>query len=224
MPLQDKKHWSAKSDLKHDELKDAVELAVDWVLAHKGQAAGGAAAIAVVAALAALAFYSRRARADAAWDGVIAAESAAGHAADAQPLIARVMSEGGSASASAMARLLDGDLRYAAGQYDQALDAYAKAAAEAPENLKDFALADTVQTLEAAGKSDQCVAAAQSFLDAHGEDLLAPQVHAGLARCLQAQGQADAAKAALQKIALQYPGTPWADWAAARLAAPAAAK
>lgn len=223
MPLQDKKHWSAKSDLKHDELKDAVELAVDWVLANKGQAAGGVAAIVVVAALAALVFYSRRARADAAWDGVFAAEST-GHAADAQPLIARVLTEGGSASASTVARLLDGDLRYSAGQYDQALDAYAKAAAEAPENLKTFALADTVQTLEAAGKSDQCVAAAQSFLDAHGEDLLAPQVHAGLARCLQAEGQADAAKAALQKIALQYPGTPWADWATARLAPPAPAK
>ncbi|NNN06306.1 MAG: hypothetical protein HKL90_10435, partial [Elusimicrobia bacterium] len=63
MPLQDKKHWSAKSDLKHDELKDAVELAVDWVLTNKGQAAGGVAAIVVVAALAALMFYSRRARA-----------------------------------------------------------------------------------------------------------------------------------------------------------------
>jgi predicted negative regulator of RcsB-dependent stress response len=117
-----------------------------------------------------------------------------------------------------MARILDGDMHFPRGEYDQALSSYDKAAQESPEALKPFALSDKILTLEAAGKADQCVSAAQSFLDTTPDHLLAPLVHACLARCQLAEGQADAAKATLQKITIQYPNTPWDEWAKGRLA------
>jgi TolA-binding protein len=98
---------------------------------------------------------------------------------------------------------------------------YDKAAQVAPDSLRAYALADKVSTLEAAGKSADCAAAAQSFLDANGDHLLAAQVHVSLARCQSALGQADAAKGTLQRISLQYPNTPWSAWASARLQIPA---
>ena len=58
---------------------------------------------------------------------------------------------------------------------------------------------------------------AQRFLDAYGDHFLAPQVHSCLARSLESAGQAAQAKAAFQKIALQYADTSWAAWAQARL-------
>ncbi len=221
MPISDKKHWSAKSDLKHDELKDAVEVALEWVLANRAQAAGILAGIVVATAVASVAVYARRARRDAAWNDLIAAESDAGEGkiADAQPLIARAQAGGGGAAVQTMARLLDGDLRYASGQYDLALDSYQKAAESAPENLRGYALADQVQTLAAAGKADRCVSSAQSFIDNRSGDLLAPLVLSTMARCQSDEGQAAAAQATYQKIALMYPQTPWADMAEARLTA-----
>ncbi len=94
---------------------------------------------------------------------------------------------------------------------------YDKAAQDAPDSLRPYALADKIMTLQAAGKSAECAAAAQSFLEATPDHLMAAQVHVALARCQLAQGQSEAAKGTLQRISLQYPGTPWAEWATARL-------
>jgi predicted negative regulator of RcsB-dependent stress response len=226
MALKDKKHWSAKSDLKHDEVKDAVEAIFDWILGNRAQAAGILAGVVAAAVVIGVIVYSRRAREGAAWDKLSQAESSAdaGRASDAQALIGQIETEGGSASAAALARLLDGDMHYLRAEYDPAAASFKQAEDASPEPLKTFALADEVAAYEAAGKADQCVRAAQSFLDAHAGDILAPQVHTSLARCQFAEGQADAAKASLQKIGLLYQNTPWAEWAAARLAVAAAAK
>jgi predicted negative regulator of RcsB-dependent stress response len=116
--------------------------------------------------------------------------------------------------------MLQGDLHYPHGEFDQALASYDKAAQTAPDSLRPYALADKVMTLQAAGKAAECAAAAQSFLDATPDHLLAAQVHVSLARCQLAQGQAEAAKNTLQRISLQYPNTPWAEWASARLQTP----
>jgi len=220
MATPDRKHWSAKSSVKHDELRDSVEWLIDWVAANRAQAAGilGVAVAAVLAA--GLVVYARRARTDAAWDKLTQAEEAAASSKpqEAQALLAQVYQDGGSAAAGSMALLLEGDMHHGRAEYDQALASYDKASEQAPETLKPFALSDKILTLEAAGKAEQCVSAAQSFLDATPDHLLAPLIHACLARCQLAEGQADAAKATLQKISLQYANTPWDDWAKGRLA------
>jgi tetratricopeptide (TPR) repeat protein len=222
MTLKDKKHWAHKSEAAQDEVRDALEMSFDWVMANRRQAAYGAGAIAAVALIVGFFIYQRNASIDAAWDKLSQAELYAysGRAAESLPLLNEAAS-GASPAASAMAHILEGDLHYPKGEYDQALASYDKAAAEAPENLRPFAQADRVMALEAAGKAADCAAAAQSFLSTYPEHLLAPQTHTALARCQQAAGQADAAKSTLQRISLQYQGTPWAAWASSRLAAPA---
>lgn len=225
MALKDKKHWSDQSEAARDEVRDAVEEAVDWVLTRHREAAIAAGGVVVGALLLGLFLYSRQARANEAWDKLSQAEIYAysGRPADSETVIKQVTDGNGSAAASALADMLAGDLKYPGGKFDEAAAAYGKAAAEAPEALRPFALAEKVLALEAAGKSAECAAAAQSFLDATPENLLAASVHTALARCQLAAGSADAAKQTLQRIALQYPNTPWAEWATARLAPPAAA-
>jgi predicted negative regulator of RcsB-dependent stress response len=116
--------------------------------------------------------------------------------------------------------MFQGDLKAPKGDFAAALASYDAAAASAPEVLRPFATAEKVMTLEVAGKYAECAASAQQFLDANFDHVLAAKVHTVLARCQMAQGQADAAKATLQRIALQYPNTPWADWATNRLQPP----
>lgn len=219
MTTQNKKHWSNKSEAARDEVKDALEEAIGWVLVHRREAGWTAGGVAAAAVVLGLFLYGRQARANAAWDKLSQAELYAysGRPQEAQALAAQVSEERGSAAASALAHLLEGDLHYPKGEFDQALAAYDKAAQEAPEPLRPYAAAEKVMTLEAAGKAADCAAAAQSFLDVNADHLLAAQVHSALARCQLAQGQGDAAKATLQRIALQYQNTPWAEWANFRL-------
>jgi tetratricopeptide (TPR) repeat protein len=219
MTIKDTKHWATKSEAAKDEVKDFVEESVEWLIIRRREAGITAGAVAVVALIAGLFLYGRHTRVNAAWDKLSQAELYAysGRVPEAQSLLTQVASEGGAPAASALANMLQGDLHYPHAEYDQALTAYDKAAQDAPEALKPYALADKVMTLQAAGKSAECASAAQSFLDATPDHLLAAQVHVALARCQLAQGQSEAAKTTMQRISLQYPNTPWSEWASARL-------
>lgn len=220
MTLKDKKHWSHKSEAAQDEVKDAIEEAVDWLILRRREASYAFAAVAAVALVAGLILYQRRVSIENAWDKLSQAELYAysGRPQEAQALLNEAAA-GASPAAAALARMLEGDLLYPREDYDKALAAYDKAAAEAPEPLRPYAQAERVMTLEAAGKPADCAAAAQAFLNANPEHLLAAQIHTSLARCQLAQGQTDLAKATLQRISLQYPNTPWAEWAAYKLQA-----
>jgi tetratricopeptide (TPR) repeat protein len=219
MTTKDTKHWATKSEAAKDEVRDFVEEAVDWLIVRRREAAWTAGGVAAVALVVGLFLYGRNSRINTAWDKLSQAELYAysGRVPEAQTILNQVVAEGGAPAASTLADMLQGDLHYSHGEYDQALEAYDKAAQAAPEALRPYALANKVLTLQAAGKSADCAAAAQSFLDATPDHLLAAQVHAGLARCQLAQGQSEAAKATLQRISLQYPNTPWAEWASSRL-------
>jgi tetratricopeptide (TPR) repeat protein len=219
MTIKNTKHWATKSEAAQDEVKDFVEEAVDWLIIRRREVGMTLGAFAVVALIAGIFLYGRNARMNAAWDKLSQAELYAysGRVPEAQTLLTQVVGEGGSRAATTLGYMLQGDLHYPHAEYDQAVTAYDKAAESATDALRPYALADKVMTLQAAGKHADCAVAAQSFLDASPEHLMAAQVHVALARCQLAQGQADAAKATLQRISLQYPNTPWAEWASARL-------
>ena len=226
MPIKDTKHWSTKSEAARDEVKDALEEVVEWIVVRRREAAWTAGGVAAAALLLGFFLYGRRQRVNAAWDKLSQAELYAysGRLPDAQTLLTQIGDEGAAPESTALAFILQGDLHYQHAEYDQALASYDKATQAAPEALKPYTLADKVLTLEAAGKSADCAAAAQSFLDATPDHMLAAQVHVSMARCQLALGQADVAKATLQRISLQYPNTPWAQWAGSRLQPAPAAK
>ncbi|OGR94773.1 MAG: hypothetical protein A2V88_00905 [Elusimicrobia bacterium RBG_16_66_12] len=226
MTLKDKQHWSAKSEVKRDELKDALAQTLDWLILRRREAGMALGAAVILGLVAGLFLYGKHSRQNAAWDKLSLAELYAysGKPDQAQTLLAQVAEEGASPAAASLAHMLEGDLRLPRGEADLALAAYEKAAATAPEALKPFALAEKVLTLEVAGKPAECAAAAQDFLDAYADSLLAPMVHSSLARCQLASGQGEAARTALQKISLQYPNTPWGAWANSRLQPPATPK
>ena len=226
MTLKDKQHWSAKSEVKRDELNAELTQALDWLILRRREAGMALGATMILGLLAGLFLYGRHSRQNAAWDKLSLAELYAysGKPEQAQTLLTQLAEEGASPAAASLALMLEGDLRLPRGELDLALAAYEKAAATAPEPLKPFALTEKILTLETAGKSAECAAAAQNFLDSYADSLLAPMVHSSLARCQLASGQAEAAKTTLQKISLQYPNTPWAAWANSRLQPPAAPK
>ena len=220
MTIKDKKHWADQSEAARDEVRDAIELGIDWILEHRREASYAAGGVAAIALLASLVFYSRRAQMVASWDRLSLGEMYAysGHPAEAQATLAQVSETGGgSAAAAAMARMMEGDMQLGGQKYLEAVAAYEKAAEVAPDSIRPFAVAEKIMTLEESGKAADCATTAQAFLDTNPEHLLAAQIHSALARCQLAAGQTDAAKATLQRISLQYPNTPWAESATVRL-------
>lgn len=226
MTLKDKQHWSAKSEVKRDELKDALTQTLDWLILRRREVGMALGAALILALGAGLFLYGKHARQNAAWDKLALAELYAysGKTEQAQTLLTQLAEEGANPAATSLARMLEGDLSFPRGELDKALAAYEKAAETAPEPLKPFAVTEKVLTLETAGKPAECASAAQGFLDSYADSMLAPMVHASLARCQTASGQAEAAKTTLQKISLQYPNTPWAAWANSRLQPTATSK
>lgn len=220
--MSTEKHWATKQTVKQDEVRDFVAQGIDKALLHKREVGIGVAVVAAVAVGAGLFVYSRRQAEDAAWDKLAMAEAYSyyGKGAEAQSALTEAQAQTASPAAAALAGLMEGELKQAQGKNDEAVAAFAKAAQSATPELQPFASADQVLALEAAGKFVECAATATSFLEAKADHFLAPMVHETLARCQLRAGQSGAAKAAWQKIALQYPETPWAARANANLQQP----
>ncbi|MEK7388776.1 MAG: tetratricopeptide repeat protein [Elusimicrobiota bacterium] len=213
------KHWATKQTSKQDEVRDLFTLGLDWALRNRRQVAMGAGGVAVVAVLIGLLFYSRAARENEAWDKLSLAEAYSyyGRTQEAANTLAEITAHNANPAASGLAEIMAGDIKHAKGEHDQAVSAYSRAVETAPEALRPFAQADRIAALEAAGKHAECAAAASSFLESNTEHFMGPRIMELLARCQASAGQGDAAKATWQKIALQFPDTPWAARANSRL-------
>lgn len=213
------KHWASRQPAKQDEVRDLFVSGFEWAMKRKREVAIGLGAAAVLGVLIGLMVYSRAARENEAWDKLAMAEAYSyyGRPKEAAEALSEVASQTASPAAAGLAGLMEGELKQRANDHAGALASFAKAAEAAPETLKPFAAAENISALEAAGKGAECAAAAQSFLDQRADHFLAPSVQETLARCQLASGQPEAARATWQKIALQYPETPWAARANARL-------
>lgn len=215
------KHWAAKSP-KQDEVKDFVAGVLELALKRRREVGVAVGAVAALGALIGFTVYARNQRANEAWDKLAMAEAYTyyGRTKEAADTLAELTAQSASPAAAGLAGMLEGDLKRAKGEHDAALASLTRAQDAAPAPLKPFVFAEKISALEAASKFAECAAAAQSFLDANAEHFLGPLVQETMARCQAAAGQAEAARATWQKISLQYPDTPWAARANARLQPP----
>ena len=213
------KHW-IRQQIRHDDVHDTFDKAVVWVQANR-QAAGMAAGAAVLAVLVvSLIFFQRTAARTASWERLGLAQSYAysGRQDASLEQLKQLAADYPTSDAAGFGELFAGDLLYQGGKFKQATEHYTKLLDRgAPKALQPVALNDLALAQESDGQPQLAVQTAQRFLETYSEHFLAPQIHACLARCLQALGQADQAKAAYQKISLQYPDTSWAAWAQSRL-------
>lgn len=211
-------HWASRKPAKQDEVRDAVMSSVDWVLERRKEAA--MAGIAFLVLLAGFAVYlnARSQRVSAAWEKLAMAEAYSyyGRPQEALDALAQVR-EQGARGATALAGIIESDIRVTRGEADKAAEALDHAAAEAPEGLKPFVAAQKASAYETAGKPAECAAAAAAFLASYPDHFLAPHILSIQARCQSASGQAEAARKSWQDLTLQYPDSPWAARAKAKL-------
>ena len=212
------KQW-AKEQVKRNELQDAVERAAEWT-AENRQTAGLIACGALVAVLVVLGLiYSVSSRRDAAWEryGMAIAQAYAGRPEQALEQVKSLAADAPSSPATAHALLLAGDIQFSRAKYAEAISAFEAALSDGPRALHPYALSNLALTHESAKQNERAIETARRFLDTYPDHFLAPQVHAALARSLQAAGQSEQARAALQKIAIQYGDSSWAAWAQSKI-------
>jgi tetratricopeptide (TPR) repeat protein len=115
--------------------------------------------------------------------------------------------------------LLEGDILYRQGLYQRASQSYQRIIdRHAPEALVPFAMTDLGLSQEAARDFAKAIETDRRFLDSFKDHFLAPQTHAALARCLEALGRKEEAKAAYQQMGTLYPDDVyWIQWAQSRL-------
>lgn len=211
-------HWASRKPAKQDEVRDAVMSSLDWVLERRKEAAMAAGALLVLLIGFAVYLNARSQRESAAWEKLAMAEAYSyyGRPQEALDALAQVR-EQGARGASALAGILESDIRVAKGEADKAAAALDLAAHEAPEGLRPFVAAQKAAAFESAGKGAECAAAASAFLGSYPDHFLAPHILTVQARCQAASGQTEAARKSWQDLTLQYPDSPWAARAKARL-------
>lgn len=212
------KQW-AKEQVKRNELQDAVERAAEWASENRQTAGIAAGALVASVFLVIALLWSIGARRDAAWEryGLAIAQAYAGRPEQALEQVKSLAGDAPSSPATAHALLLAGDIQFSRAKYAEAVASFEKTLNEGPRALHPFALSNLAITHESAKQNEKAIETARRFLDNYPDHFLAPQVHASLARSLQAAGQAEQARAALQKIAIQYGDSSWAAWAQSKI-------
>ncbi|MBI5623223.1 MAG: tetratricopeptide repeat protein [Elusimicrobia bacterium] len=214
------KQW-AKQQIKTNELQDFVDVSIAWIAANREKVLFGAVVAVVASSLVGFTLFRKVKLRDDAWDRLSIAQAYAftGRVDDSMKQLAEIQKDYSSAQASTYATLFEGDILYRKGSYKEAATAYTKALERGGKNIEPLALANLGISQEAAGLYSEAKDTARRFLDTFPDHFMAPTVYASLARCLNSLNQPDEARAALQKITLQYPDTFWASWAQAKLQA-----
>ncbi|MDD5658137.1 MAG: tetratricopeptide repeat protein [Elusimicrobia bacterium] len=215
------KQW-VRAQVKRNEMQEAVDRGLRWAADNRQTAGVGAGVIAAVLLFAGLFLYSHRAKQSAAWEELSLANGLA-YAGQVDAALKKVDDLNAAYTgtpASGFGLLFAGDLLFHRDRFADSVKYYQQLADRGqPQALLPLALGGMALAQESASQCAEAVKTEERFLGAYPDHFLAPQVHASMARCEEAMGQKDTAKATLQKIALQYPETSWAAWAQEQLKA-----
>lgn len=213
------KGW-ARQEAKTNEIAELLERGALWVKFHQQAAVWGGVALLAAAVIGGTIAYRRASGREESWSKFALAQSLAysGRPAQAEELLKKLQEEHPDTLAAGHGALLAGDILFQQGKFDEAAAAFRGLAERTSDKaLLPLALADTVLSLESAGKCQEAVATEQTFLDSYQDHFLAPQVHASMARCMTSLGDLEKAKAAYERIVFLYPDSYWSEWAKNKL-------
>ena len=190
-----------------EETPEELELVREWWSAHGNLVTGVLVALLVVV----LGARWWKARSDAREEAAMAQLQEAAFSPDA---LERVIHDGGSRSAAALARLRLGEAQYAAGKYDLAKAAYADFLATDPgHDLAYVAAYGLAQCEEALGNVAESVRLFREFGEKYASSPLAPLATLGVARGLVLSGSEEAkkeSKSILELFLTEHAGEVWA--------------
>ena len=207
-----------ESKKKVEPVKKSMAL-VDWIRENRETFWGGVAIVAAVIAFAIFFSVSYSKVQKNAWQALFMAQqnSYAGNMDESKKIIADLVKNYGRSSAVPFALMLDGDIDFAKGQYEEAEQSYSKALKKAESQLEPVLLFNIAKTYEARRNWDEAIKRYESFLKKYPGHYTAPEVHTNLAIVFARSGKAAESKAAFEKITVLYPDTEWAEQAKATL-------
>jgi len=208
------KQW-VKDQVHRNEIAVLLERVWAWALSHREAALGLGLTLLVGLFLAVYSVARYQDLERTAWERLAIAQSYAfaGQGKAALDQLRALEEQFPRTRAARFGKLFQGDLLYQSGSYKEAIEAYQRCLDMGDSGLEAFALSGIAFAEEAAGHYDKAVEAAQRFLSSHPDHFLAPHVHAGIARSYISLGKSSEARATLEKTALLYPETFWAQWA-----------
>ena len=207
-------HW-AKEQVHRNELAAFIERLALWVSAHREAALGVGGTLLAALFLGVYSAVRYRDLKLQAWEKLAIAQTYAfsGQGKTALEQLQAVREQYPRTQAAGFGDQFQGDLLFQSGDYKGSIEAYHRVLDRKDPGLLPYAHSGIAFAQEGAGQPAAAVEAAQNFLSQYQDHFLAPQVHAVLARSLKALGRDEEAKATLEKIALLYPETFWAQWA-----------
>lgn len=150
-----------------------------------------------------------------AWQSLFMAQqnAYAGKIDEAKKISSDIVKNYGRSSAVPFAIMLEGDLDFAGGKYEEAEASYRKAMKKAESGLMPVLYFNICKTYEARRNWDEAVKNYETFLKKYPSHYSAPEVYMNMGACMFRGGKTEEAKAVFEKVLVLYPNTVWANQA-----------
>ena len=196
---------------------------LSWIKENRETFWGGVAIIAAVIAFVIFftASYSKLQKN--AWQSLFMAQQNAysGNTEESLKIIDNIVKNYSRSSAVPFAMMLQADLDFAKGNYEESEKTYMQAMKKADSELVPVLMFNIAKTYEARHNWDEAVKAYENFLKKYPGHYTAPEIHTNLAVVYSRAGKESESKAAFERIIVIYPDTPWAEQAKKILNPPA---
>lgn len=200
---------------KKEETEVVKNSAIDWIKENRETfwAAVGIAVAVVAFIIFFAASYSKVQKN--AWQALFMAQqnAYAGRIDEARKISTDIEKNYSRSSAVPFAIMLEGDLDFAGGKYEEAEASYRRAMKKAESGLMPVLYFNICKTYEARRNWDEAVKNYEAFLKKYSSHYSAPEVYMNMAACMFRGGKTEEAKAVFEKVLVLYPDTVWANQA-----------
>ena len=210
---------SSRDDLKKDPFQDKLQVALEWIAAHRQtffSIVGTVAVVIVVAVFVATNFRSLNRQA---WERYNRAQgwAEANNPSNALSSYDDVITNFGRTKAATFALLGKGDILYRQRRLPEAIQAYQQCLAKGPSKLiAPFALSGLGAAQEDNADFAGAIETYKQFTANYPDHILAPKIYESLARAYEYSRNPDAAKEVYEKIMTMFPDSLWAQNARGR--------